>query len=229
MNYSVRAVFFDLFATLISVSKAAGGRGRYTADILGLDRDEWNAACFSDHHDICDPSNQLEIIRKLAHSLDPSIPLSRIREAARERQWRFDNALLQVEEEILQALANLREQGLRLGLISNASTDEVRAWSDSPLRPLFDSALFSCECGLKKPDPAIYKLGLGQLGIEARNTLFVGDGGSREHLGAAQSGIRSLLVTYFLDSSDEQDLQQREMGSVGRIAHVGDLATVLTE
>jgi len=39
----VLIIFFDLFTTLISVSKAAGGRGRYTADILGLDRDTWNA------------------------------------------------------------------------------------------------------------------------------------------------------------------------------------------
>jgi len=225
MSYPVQAVLFDLFATLVSVSKAGAERGRYTADILGLDRKEWNAACFSEQHDICGPSNQLEIIHKLAHSLDPSIPLSRIREAARERQQRFDHALLQVEAGILDALEALQEKGVRLGLISNASTDEVRAWPDSPLRPLFDTALFSWECGLKKPDPAIYQLGLSRLGVEANQALFVGDGGSREHQGAAASGIPSLLTSYFLDGADEKDLRQREAGSVGRIGHIGELVT----
>ena len=225
MSHPVQAVFFDLFATLISVSKAAGGRGRYTADILGLDREQWNTVCFSDRHDICGPTSQLEIIRKLAHSLDASIPMHLIREVAWERQRRFDHALLHLEREILEALAALKERGIRLGLISNASTDEVRAWPDSPARPFFDSALFSCECGLKKPDPAIYRLGLSRLDVEARHALFVGDGGSQEHLGAARSGIRSLLSTHFLDTSSDEELRQREMGSVGRIGHIGELAT----
>ncbi len=228
MSQPVQAVYFDLFATLVSVSKAAAGRGRYTADILGLDRDRWNTACFSDQHDICETTSQLQIIEKLARSLAPSIPMSRIREAAGERQWRFDNALLQVEAEILQALESIRRRGIRLGLISNASTDEVRAWPDSPLRPLFDTALFSCECGLKKPDPAIYRLALSQLDVEAQHALFVGDGGSREHRGAFDSGIRSLLVTHFLGGSNDEDLRKRETGSVGRISHINELNVALT-
>lgn len=229
MNSPVKAVFFDLFATLISVNKAAAGKGRDTAEVLGLDPKVWNAACFSEHHDICGPSNQLDIIRKLAHSLDSSIPESLIEEATRHRQWRFDHALMQVETEILGALVELKACGIRLGVISNASTDEVRAWPDSPLRPLFDKALFSCECGLKKPNPAIYQMGLKHLGVEAGQALFVGDGGSREHSGAAQSGIRSYLVTHFIGHHSEEKLQKLGEGSMGRIGHISELVAIVAD
>ena len=38
----IRAVCFDLFHTLVDVGRTPGTPGRYTADILGLDRDAWN-------------------------------------------------------------------------------------------------------------------------------------------------------------------------------------------
>ncbi|MEJ1469495.1 MAG: HAD family hydrolase [Candidatus Sedimenticola sp. (ex Thyasira tokunagai)] len=223
MNHSPKAIFFDLFATLISVSKAAGGQGRYTADILGIDRSRWSAACFSEHHEICRPTNQAEIIQKMAHSLDPDIPIPLIHEATEERQWRFDHALINIEQEILEVLEGLKSGGIRLGLISNASTDEVRAWSNSPLAPLFETALFSCDCGLKKPEPEIYQLALNSMAVSAGQSLFVGDGNSREHQGAAASGIRSLLVTYFIEGCSEGELKSRGKGSAGTISHIREL------
>ena len=82
----IRAVCFDLFHTLIDVGRSPGTPGRYTADILGLDREDWNNACFSEAHDICRPTDYREVVRQLAHSLDPSIPLSLVHEAAEERK-----------------------------------------------------------------------------------------------------------------------------------------------
>ncbi|OOZ36533.1 HAD family hydrolase [Solemya velesiana gill symbiont] len=227
MLHYPKAIFFDLFATLISVSKAADGQGRYTADILGIDRKRWNAACFTEHHEICKPTNQGEIIQKLAHSIDPTIPMSLIEAATEERQWRFDHALTNIEQEILDVLDNLNTAGIQLGLISNASTDEVRAWLDSPLEPLFETALFSCECGLKKPDPEIYQLALDNVAVSPEQALFVGDGSSKEHLGAARSGIRSLLVTYFLEDCSEDELARRGEGSTGTISHIRELTAHL--
>ncbi len=223
MTPTTDVILFDLFATLISVTKAANGRGRHTADILGIDRDRWNRACFGEHHEICRPTRQHEVIRRLARSIDPGIPDHRIREASEERQWRFDNALLEIEPGITTVLERLRGEGLRLGLVSNASTDEVRAWSDSPLRPLFDTALFSCERGVQKPSPAIYAMALEELEARPEAALFVGDGGSREHRGAADAGIRSLLVTYFLEGLGEEDLAARADGAVGTIGHIEEL------
>jgi epoxide hydrolase-like predicted phosphatase len=39
----------------------------------------------------------------------------------------------------------------------------------------FDMAIFSCEVGLAKPDPAIYRLVLDRLGVCAEESIFVDD------------------------------------------------------
>jgi putative hydrolase of the HAD superfamily len=186
----LRAVCFDLFNTLVNVGTVPRHIGGTTAEVLGVNAQAWNAACFSDDHDICRPTQHLDVIRTLAHCLDPNIPLSRIEEATQQRQARFDYALTgHVPPAAINALGALRNQGYQIALISNASTSEVRAWSKSPLRSLFDVAVFSCDVGMKKPDPAIYHYTAQQLGLLAQQCVFVGDGGSDEHHGAHASGM----------------------------------------
>ncbi|MCG7896579.1 MAG: HAD family hydrolase [Candidatus Thiodiazotropha taylori] len=228
MKTTYKAILFDLFGTLLSVSKAAKGRGQFTADILGLDRKAWNQACFSEHHDIVSSTDHLEIVRRIAHSLDPSIPLDKVRQATDARQLRFDTALLEIEPGILSILQELKQQGFILGLISNASTGEVSAWPESPLAPLFTSVHFSCQQGVKKPDPEIYQKALAEMAITADSALFIGDGSSEEHSGAEACNIDSLLVTYFLDSSSELELKRRGEGSKGRIGHIRELLNMVS-
>lgn len=221
LNFSV--VLFDLFHTLVDVAAAPGASGRYTADILGLDRAAWNAACFGPLHNVTAPTEHLEVVRVLAHSLDPAIPLARIAEAAAERQSRFEHALLAVEAEVLDTLRALRSAGIRLGLVSNASTGEVSAWARSPLAPLFDSVVFSCVCGHRKPEPAIYRQSLAELGVAAEMALFVGDGGSDEHAGARRVGLRTLLITRHLGEMEPARLAQRRRHADGEIARLPEL------
>jgi putative hydrolase of the HAD superfamily len=227
MGSPYKAIFFDLFGTLISVSKAAGDKGRYTADILGLDRMAWNQACFSEDHDILGETDHLATVKQLAHSLDPTIPMQKIRYAAEIRQKRFDIALTFVEPEILTVLKALKVSGLKLGLISNASTGEIRTWPESPLAPLFRTVHFSCQHGVKKPQPEIYHLALVEMGVDPRDALFIGDGSSREHLGAQACGIDSLLVTYFLNREHSADIQRRRLGSKGVIRHIKELESLI--
>jgi len=194
----ITGICFDLFHTLVDVGAVPEHVGRYTADILGVDRAAWNAGCFGPLHDICRPTRHVETIRALAHSLDPSIPLPLIERAAEERQRRFDHSLRHVETETLAGLQALRERGVRLALVSNASSGEVSAWPDSPLAPLFDAAVFSWECGARKPEGPIYERALQALGLEASECLFVGDGGSDEHRGARTVGLRPVLITRYI-------------------------------
>ncbi|MCG8037912.1 MAG: HAD family hydrolase [Candidatus Thiodiazotropha taylori] len=228
MKTTYKAILFDLFGTLLSVSKAAKGQGQFTADILGLDRKAWNQACFSEHHVIVTSTDHLEIVRRIAHSLDPSIPLDKVRQATDARQLRFDTALLEIEPGILSILQELKQQGFILGLISNASTGEVSAWPESPLAPLFTSVHFSCQQGVQKPDPEIYQMALAEMAITANSALFIGDGSSEEHSGAEACNIDSLLVTYFLDSSNELELKRRGEGSKGRIGHIRELLNMIS-
>lgn len=198
----IQAVCFDLFNTLASVGRVPETVGRFTADILGIDRKRWRDACFGPAHVIWQPTDAFQGLLKLARSIDPEISAERVQQAVTERQARFDFALMNVGPEILQPLRDIRRKGIRLGLISNASSSEVRAWADSPLAELFDVVSFSCDVGHVKPDSAIYTNTLDALGVDAEHSLFVGDGGSDEHTGAHAVGMRTVLITHYLHADE---------------------------
>ena len=223
----IKGICFDLFHTLIDVGSVPDHVGRYTADILGFDRDEWNRVCFGANHDITQTTDHFYSVKKMAHSLDASIPDSLIKTAVEERQRRFDHALTEVTSDVLHVLTRLREQGLKLALISNASSGEVNAWSQSPLAGLFHSTIFSCDVGARKPKPDIYHSALTGLGLTASECIFVGDGGSDEHIGAQQVGLRSVLTTQYLHSAVKIESQRQRVN--WEISHITQLPGLLAQ
>ena len=196
-----RAVIFDLFHTLVDLKSAAPGTG--TPEILGVDPRQWIQKVIeeSPHHALGTIRDPYESVRMIAHAIDPTIPEERIRKAVATRPRRFRAALTQVRPEILTALQTIRDLRLKLGLISNAALDEVEAWDDSPLAPLFDTVLVSCHEGVMKPDPEIYHRAAKRLGVSPEECLYVGDGGSQEHRGAHEAGMRTLLLLHLLRES----------------------------
>jgi putative hydrolase of the HAD superfamily len=226
-----RAVCFDLFNTLVNVGTVPISVGGFTADVLGVDKVAWNQACFSDAHEICQPTNHYDVIRTLAHQLDPEIPLARIEDATRQRQARFDYALTtNISPEVINTLHELRDQGYQIALISNASTAEVQAWPDSPLRELFDVSVFSCDVGMKKPDPAIYHYTAERLGVDVQHCVFVGDGGSDEHHGAHASGMTPLWLTCHLKADTITRLQPKLQDKIdGTCASLDEVTDWLCE
>lgn len=224
----LQAVCFDLFNTLVNVGHVPPEYGRFTADVLGIPREAWNSLCFSEHHEICAPTRHLDVIRELAHRFDPNIPMQRIENATNERQSRFDHALQSVPATTLEMIGELRQRGIKIALISNASTAEVRAWPDSSISELFDVAVFSCECGYCKPDIQIYQYTLAKLDLDAGDVLFIGDGGSMEHLGAYNAGIRSLLLTEHLTVQHHARVREQQQAYYMReINDIRDLPRIL--
>ncbi len=195
----VRVLCFDLFSTLVDVGSVPLSVGRMTADIFGLEHEQWNALCFSAHHEICQPTEAFDVIRTLIHSHTPSMSHELIQQAVDERQARFNYALTKhIQDDVLQGIEQLKQQNYQLILVSNASTAEVQAWSDSPLAALFDHSVFSCAVGLKKPDAEIYQHACELASVQPAECLFIGDGGSDELVGAKVAGMQTLLMTRFL-------------------------------
>jgi len=226
---AIQAICFDLFNTLVSVGEVPLSVGRYTADILGLDAETWNDACFGPDHEICAPTVHEEVLRVLAHGIDPAIPHDIITRATHERQARFDYALRNVRATTLDTLAALRAAGLKLALVSNASTGEVAAWPDSPLAGLFDVTVFSCECGYKKPQAGIYQTALDGLAVSSPMAcLYVGDGGSQEFHGADSVGMQTVLSREFLNPQRYRRIVTQQAASIGReIQTLGELREIV--
>jgi putative hydrolase of the HAD superfamily len=94
----------------------------------------------------------------------------------------------------LSLLADLRARGLRLGLISNCSSEVGELWEESAFASRFDVVVLSAIEGVQKPDARIFRLALERLGVEAGETIFVGDGEAGELPGAAAVGMRAVLL-----------------------------------
>lgn len=81
-----------------------------------------------------------------------------------------------VDEETLALARDIKASGLRTAILSNMPHDLLAyvrrnfEWLDE-----FDVKIWSCELGIVKPDPAIYRICLDALGCEPSRALFFDD------------------------------------------------------
>ena len=92
------------------------------------------------------------------------------------------------------ALAELRELGLRLVVVSNWDVSLHTVLQRTGLAGLLDGTVTSAEAGARKPDAAIFEAALELAGCEASQALHVGDTAAEDVEGAAAAGIRGLLI-----------------------------------
>lgn len=221
-----RAVLFDLFHTLVSL-EVSQPPGPSVSTILGVDRDTWWRAWSESSDDYVLGRTVLEgTLPARARVANPAVTGEQIRQALLARPDRFRHVLTHVEPETLAGLTQLRTQNRRLGLVSNCGKDEIASWPDSPLAPCFDTVVFSCDVGLAKPDPAIYRLAATRLGVEPAECLFVGDGGSDELVGARAAGMTPVLLTRHLEVLGPQRIAPAARQAAFRVRTVLDLCAL---
>jgi putative hydrolase of the HAD superfamily len=111
----------------------------------------------------------------------------------------------------LETIAELRQRGLRIGLITVCTDDVPALWPDTPFHGLFDAEVFSCSVGLRKPDPRIYLLACEHLGVEPQEAVFVGDGANDELAGAERVGMTAVLIEREGEEQDWAGLRVRAL------------------
>ena len=106
-------------------------------------------------------------------------------------------------DDVLPVLADLRERGLKLGLVSNTGRDVDVFLAHHSLQ--IDAALSSRIHGKVKPHPTIFQAVLDRLGVVAEQSAMVGDSPEDDLEGARGLGMRAFLVDregLFLDAED---------------------------
>ncbi|MGB2953350.1 MAG: HAD-IA family hydrolase [Gaiellaceae bacterium] len=111
----------------------------------------------------------------------------------------------------LETLVELRRRGFLLGLITVCSEDVPMLWPGTAFTGLFDSEIFSCSVGLRKPDPRIYLLACEQLGIRPDEAVFVGDGANDELAGAERVGMKAVLLEQPHEAQEWEGARIREL------------------
>ena len=98
----------------------------------------------------------------------------------------------------------LRADGYRTAILTNNVREWGRYWKGSIPLELFDVVVDSCDVGLRKPDPAIYRVTCERLGVAPEAAVFLDD--TRRHVESArQVGLQAILVRDPWDAIAELD------------------------
>ncbi len=115
-----------------------------------------------------------------------------------ERFWLLEN--WHVYPDALEAIERLRLRGIRIGILSNATSDLVGFLEEIGLLKYFDFTLVSAIVGTRKPDRRIFEHALTRAGVEPAKAAHIGDMYLEDILGARNAGIRPFLIDRGADS-----------------------------
>jgi len=190
----VEAVVFDLFHTLVDPEMfRPPGFDRVTeaARCFGVDPAQLDRVWHEEVVPVVvrSPVRPADLLAEAASRLGGRVDASAV-DAADDALGRHqDRALAEPLQGVVATLRALRSAGIKTGLLSNAHERDVRAWAASPVAPLFDAVVISCDAGVAKPDPEAYAMTLDLLGVPAENAVFCGDGNGEELRGARRAGF----------------------------------------
>jgi putative hydrolase of the HAD superfamily len=91
-------------------------------------------------------------------------------------------------------LRQLRQQGLRLVVVSNANGTLCKAFHRLGLDSLVDLIVDSAEVGIEKPDRRLFDIALARSGARRARTVHVGDFYNIDVVGARAAGLIPILV-----------------------------------
>lgn len=112
--------------------------------------------------------------------------------------------------EIIPMLKELKERGIKIGLISNCFSEEAVVIRKSILFPYFDGVCLSYEQGVQKPDKEIYRRCMEQLDVTPEECVYVGDGGSFELETAREFGMTAVQAVWYLREGTSQPTGRME-------------------
>ncbi len=213
MAHRIKGVFFDFGDTLVDVGQVdrfslfeAGGQlaydyllslnkpvpsfGRYHRRQLWAVRWHYFKSRLTRRE-----FNALDVIGKLAASMGHDLTFEQTVELA--CLWYEPlSQRMTVEDGLAEMLANLRNQGLTLGVISNTFVPSQaldRHLARLGLIELLSVRVYSCDVRFRKPDARIFSIALERADLAADETLFVGDSLEADIGGANSAGMVSVL------------------------------------
>ena len=96
--------------------------------------------------------------------------------------------------EIVQALADLREAGYIVAVISNADGTVEKMLEAAGLLQHLEFVIDSGKVGVEKPDPRIFQMALDKAGVSAAESYYVGDIYPVDVVGARNAGLTPVLL-----------------------------------
>jgi putative hydrolase of the HAD superfamily len=193
----IAAVVFDFYGTLTPVSRAevwtdhvaqlAAAFGVAPQDVVRA-LDESYPERF-----IGALGDARQTLKTLATRMGVQASDQQLDEAHRLRR-EIQESGFRLRPEALPVIGQLRDRGLRTGLVSDCTSELPEAWPRLPVAAVIDAPVFSCVEGMRKPDPRLFRTVAARLGTDPAACLYVGDGGGRELTGSSAVGMRAVLL-----------------------------------
>ncbi|GAB4581213.1 MAG: hypothetical protein Fur0022_39600 [Anaerolineales bacterium] len=139
----------------------------------------------------------LDLLADTLHSLGYSQPPALVLDTARRAFYGITQAHWLPEPETVPLLQKLYQNGVRMGVVSNAADDwDVQTLVDkAEIRPFLDFVLTSAAIGHRKPAPDIFRAALAQWNFPPARVAMVGDTLNADILGANRAGLHSVWIT----------------------------------
>jgi epoxide hydrolase-like predicted phosphatase len=110
-----------------------------------------------------------------------------------------------IREDVVELVREVRRHGLKTAIVTNNIRELSAAWQALlPVDELFDLVVDSCEEGVRKPDPRIFRIALERLGgVAPENAVFLDD--AVGNVAAARAlGIRAIHVGHDHEAAVEE-------------------------
>lgn len=219
-----RTLLFDLYGTLVP----GGSRlerdfvSFRVAEILEVDRVKFTAVVRATFDERVRGSmgGLPETIEELARRVGGFPTSSQVALAAEERLT-FTRRLLE-NVGARSDLVALKARGHQLGVVTDCSAETPLAWTTTWLNDVIDIVTFSCELGIRKPDPSMYLDAARRLNVLPEECTFVGDGGSTELSGGSAVSMCAILLSN-LNLRDTDRLDEELSWDGERIGSLSDL------
>ena len=186
----LRAVVFDYGMVLTGTPDLTAHDAMVR--ITGLTPDQFENFYWADRHAYDEGKlNGAGFWQKFAHDARLSLSDAEVKELERQdaRMWTTQNPLM------LEWQRRLKAHGIRTAILSNMGDSVLEnikrefRWIDD-----FDVLVWSFQLHMAKPDPAIYRHVLRELGTHPEETLFIDD--KRVNVDAAQAlGMKAIEFT----------------------------------
>lgn len=209
MTSSIRAVFFDLYDTLVGfdppreivqaramepfgfgVDKDGIDAGYVMADALMAEqtaKEPLSALAHEAQSSFFERYEQL-ILRGAGHEVDLQ-KAGEVWKAVRRQEYGFA-----LYDDVMPALDALRSNGYVVGVITNMSQPGQDVAKRMGFRNNVDFTLSSMDVGASKPDPKMFRAALDRAGVEASAAVHVGDQLETDIDGARGAGINPILI-----------------------------------
>ena len=120
----------------------------------------------------------------------------------------------EVYPDVKPMLADLRQAGLAVGVVSDWGSNLEAILASLGLDGTLDFVLASGAAGVAKPDPAFFRLALARAGVDAADALMVGDSYRADVLGARSAGMEGVLLDRAGDATVDDVRVIRSLGEL---------------